>query len=78
MVNSSWTLPWNYNCHSNSCGLALQYWSLLLAYVRISEQFKVRLNVEGECLFTISIYIVLLHNLSIKWLSSKGRSPMKY
>jgi len=24
---------------------ALQYWSLLLSYVRISEQFKVRLNV---------------------------------
>jgi len=28
-----------------TCGQALQYWSLHLACVRISEQFKVRLNV---------------------------------
>ena len=48
MVSSSWTLPWNYNCHSNSCGKALQYWSLFLACVRISEQFKVKLSSDTQ------------------------------
>jgi len=63
MVNSSWLLPWNFNCHSNSYCKALQYRSLLLACVRISEQFKVRLNVverwvciHNQYLYTSSIY----------------------
>ena len=63
MVNSSWTLPWNYNCHSNSYGYALQYWFLLLACVRISEHLNFKLNVAEKwvCIHNQYLYTPSIH-----------------
>ena len=63
MVNSSWTLPWHYNRHSNSYGEALQYWSFLLACVSNSEQFKVWLNVVEKwlCIDNQYLYTPYIH-----------------
>jgi len=68
MLNSSWTLPWGSNLHCNIYGKALHYWSIFLACVRISGQFKVRLNAVKRCeWYSQSIYVYIIYPSKGLW-----------